>query len=139
MTEAPQHRRASSVLSYSALRRRTPRARASLSADQEPDYRFTLANERTFLAWMRTALALIAGGVAAREFIDSLEPVVLRGPLAVTCLATAALIGGGAFLHWFRVQQAMRRAQPLPNSWLLPVLAGGVFLAASLCMWGMLT
>ena len=30
---------------------------------EEPDYRFTLANERTFLAWLRTALALIAGGV----------------------------------------------------------------------------
>jgi hypothetical protein len=32
--------------------------------EQEPDYRFTFANERTFLAWIRTALALIAGGVA---------------------------------------------------------------------------
>ena len=35
-----------------------------VSADdgEEPDYRFTLANERTFLAWVRTALGLLAGG-----------------------------------------------------------------------------
>lgn len=35
----------------------------------EPDYRFTLANERTFLAWIRTALALIAGGVAVAQLL----------------------------------------------------------------------
>jgi putative membrane protein len=33
----------------------------------EPDYRFTLANERTFLAWIRTALALLAGGVLLHQ------------------------------------------------------------------------
>lgn len=26
---------------------------------EEPDYRLTLANERTFLAWIRTALAIL--------------------------------------------------------------------------------
>jgi uncharacterized membrane protein YidH (DUF202 family) len=31
---------------------------------QHPDYRFTLANERIFLAWIRTSLALVAGGIA---------------------------------------------------------------------------
>lgn len=37
----------------------------------EPDYRFTLANERTFLAWIRTALALLAGGVAVIKLVPS--------------------------------------------------------------------
>ena len=35
----------------------------------DPDPRFTLANERTFLAWNRTALALIAGGLAVAQFL----------------------------------------------------------------------
>ena len=39
------------------------------SVGEEPDYRFTLANERTFLAWIRTALALIAGGVALVQLV----------------------------------------------------------------------
>ena len=40
----------------------------------EPDPRFTLANERTFLAWIRTALALIAGGVALEALALTVEP-----------------------------------------------------------------
>ncbi len=37
--------------------------------DLEPDYRFTLANERTFLAWQRTALGLLAAAVAVVQFV----------------------------------------------------------------------
>ena len=44
---------------------RSPLARRLLPDGEEPDPRFTLANERTFLAWMRTALAFVAGGKAA--------------------------------------------------------------------------
>jgi putative membrane protein len=36
---------------------------------QEPDYRFSLANERTFLAWIRTALAILASGVALDQLV----------------------------------------------------------------------
>ena len=39
----------------------------------EPDYRFTLANERTFLAWIRTALGLLAGGVAVRQLVQPFD------------------------------------------------------------------
>jgi hypothetical protein len=45
----------------------------STDDEQEPDYRFTLANERTFLAWIRTALALIAGGVAVAQLVRRSE------------------------------------------------------------------
>ncbi len=39
--------------------------------DKEPDVRFTYANERTYLAWNRTALALIATGAAATQLLPS--------------------------------------------------------------------
>ena len=37
---------------------------------EAPDYRFSLANERTFLAWIRTALGFLAAGVG----LDQLAP-----------------------------------------------------------------
>ncbi len=61
------------------------------AAEQEPDYRFTLANERTFLAWIRTALALIAGGVAVVQFVPQFGVAGVRHALSVVLTA-----GGGA-------------------------------------------
>ena len=58
------------------------------------DYRFLLANERTFLAWMRTALGLIAGGVALEQFvrIDNGEGLIVAIAIAI---AIANRNGGG--------------------------------------------
>ncbi|KAA0114425.1 YidH family protein [Mycolicibacterium sp. P9-22] len=85
-------------------------------AAEEPDYRFTLANERTFLAWIRTGLALLAAGVIIGELL------VTPGPhgrelalLAILCTVTAAVISVAAFRRWRRVQEAMARHQPLPR------------------------
>ena len=50
---------------------RPARRRDRLAAiGSDPDPRFTFANERTFLAWNRTALAFVAAGLAAAEFLD---------------------------------------------------------------------
>ena len=65
-------------------------ARAA-SVGSQPDYRFSLANERTFLAWLRTGLALIAGGLAAAQFLPPLPVPHLREAIAVALL----LLGGG--------------------------------------------
>jgi putative membrane protein len=93
------------------------------AAGSDPDYRFTLANERTFLAWFRTALSLTAGGVAVVQLVPALAfPAALR---LLGILLTVA--GGGlslaAVLRWRRVQAAMRRGEDLPPT-RIPVILG---------------
>jgi inner membrane protein YidH len=95
--------------------------------DSEPDYRFTLANERTFLAWQRTALGLIAGGVALREFATA-GPSWLTNTLAIVALGLGALVALVGLSQWRRTQQAMRSGHALAPSRAVPLLA--VVLAA---------
>lgn len=81
---------------------------------QEPDYRFSFANERTFLAWIRTALALVAAGVA-------LDVVDLPGSSHAQEVAAIALILLGmigalfAWVRWALAERAIRRSEPLPS------------------------
>jgi len=96
------------------------------TAETEPDYRFTLANERTFLAWIRTSLGLLAGGVAVHQLVESSRIETARLALGTGCIALAILVAVGAYWHWRTVQSAMSRAQPLPRSVLVPLLAIGV-------------
>ncbi|MEU9362371.1 DUF202 domain-containing protein [Streptomyces sp. NPDC048301] len=80
-----------------------------------PDYRFSLANERTFLAWIRTALALIGGGFAVDQFLPGLVWGVRVG-LALGLIAAGVLCSLRAVNHWVRCEQAMRRGEDLPTS-----------------------
>jgi putative membrane protein len=92
----------------------------------EPDYRFTLANERTFLAWLRTALGLLAGGVAVHQLIP--RPAVLSTVLAALCVLLAAALSATAYPRWRRVQIAMRAGEPLPRSTMMVALTCGILL-----------
>lgn len=98
----------------------------------EPDPRFTLANERTFLAWIRTSLALLAGGVAVEAFMADLFGPELRKTLAVLLLVLALLLSGGSFFRWVNIERAMRQKAPLPLPWIAPLLSVGSALVA--CM-----
>ncbi|MBZ9639101.1 MULTISPECIES: YidH family protein [unclassified Streptomyces] len=80
-----------------------------------PDYRFSLANERTFLAWLRTALALIGGGFAVDQFLPDLSRGWRVG-LALALLAAGVLCSLRAVNHWMRCERAMRRGEDLPVS-----------------------
>ncbi|MDG4667093.1 DUF202 domain-containing protein [Mycobacterium sp. 236(2023)] len=81
---------------------------------QEPDYRFTLANERTFLAWIRTSLALIAGGVAIIQFVPAFGIPGVRHVLSVVLTAGGGILAALAVRRWQRVQRAMRCGDDLP-------------------------
>jgi inner membrane protein YidH len=101
-------------------------------AGQEPDYRFTLANERTFLAWIRTSLALLAGGIALNEIAGSFSGEATRTALAVTAVALSLVLAVSSFVRWQQVQRAMRRNEPLPHPWAVPVLATVVVAVAGI-------
>lgn len=110
-------------------------ARAVFPTGSEPDPRFTLANERTFLAWTRTSLAFLAGGVAIEAFpIAGLGPTV-RMWLAVFVIAVGMVIAGGAAFRWVRVERAMRDGHPLPMPAIVPLLSTAAFIACGVIIW----
>ena len=105
----------------------------ALGGGTEPDPRFTLANERTFLAWIRTSLAMVAGGIAVEAFTSGLLGPEIRMTVSVLLLLLGMVTGGGSFFRWLNVERAMRRQAPLPAPLLAPVLAiGGAIVAAVL-------
>lgn len=97
----------------------------------EPDARFTLANERTYLAWMRTSLALIAGGVALELLGLDLHPG-LRLSASLVLAITGILVPALAWVAWARTERALRRDEPLPGSLLGIVLGIAVTVAGVL-------
>ncbi|WP_158887764.1 YidH family protein [Amycolatopsis anabasis] len=99
----------------------------------EPDYRFTLANERTFLAWLRTALGLLAAGVAVHQLVPRFAVPSTRTVLALVFVGLSAVLAATSYPRWRKVQQAMRRGEPLPRNGLVLVLATGILLLALAC------
>jgi putative membrane protein len=106
-----------------------------LGGDTEPDPRFSLANERTFLAWIRTALAIIAAAVATDAVMADAWPNGIRRAIVVLLLVTGTAISAGAGLRWLAVERALRSGRPLPLSPLAPLLALVVFLGAAGALW----
>lgn len=93
------------------------------SEGQEPDYRFSFANERTFLAWIRTALALLAGGILLEQFVTTQRPREAVLVIAVSLCVAAALSSCLAYARWRANEIAMRHSQPLPASMATPLLS----------------
>ena len=90
---------------------------------REPDFRFSLANERTFLAWIRTALSLLAGGVLLEQFATRLEPRVVIVGLALGLAVLSSVLCAIAYVRWKANEIAMRHDQPLPATIAVPLLA----------------
>jgi len=97
---------------------------------QEPDARFTLANERTFLAWIRTSLALLAGGVALEALGLGMHPG-FRHAASILLIVAGLLTPVQAWLGWMRTERSLRESTPLGPPWIaiplvLVVVATGV-------------
>jgi len=97
------------------------------SEGDEPDYRFTLANERTFLAWIRTALALAAGGLAAVSLLDDFAG---GEALGVGLLVLSFVMAATSYRRWALNEHSMRLHEPLPPSRLPILMAVGTALVA---------
>ena len=106
------------------------RPRSVYSAGEEPEVQASLANERTALSWIRTAMALVAGGVALATLASFGEL-----PVIILAIATLSSLGGAALavwalVSWRRSETALRLREPLPAPAALPWLVGGVIAVA---------
>ncbi|WP_030013186.1 YidH family protein [Curtobacterium sp. S6] len=109
-------------------------SRTVLPGGEEPDPRFTLANERTFLAWIRTALAFLAGGIALEAIGNGVFPEAIHRGLALLVIAMAFLLSIGAAVRWWRTENRLRRGRPLSLPLIVPLLSVGAAAAALLIL-----
>ena len=109
--------------------------RSVYGVGSEPDARFSLANERTFLAWIRTSLGFLAGGAG----IAAVSTIVGRLSLELKAASLLLLVCGlvcstGAYVRWVRNERAMRTGQPLPSSPAMPLLTAVLAVVALLAI-----
>jgi putative membrane protein len=97
---------------------------------EDPDYRFSLANERTFLAWIRTSLGLLAGGVGVVQLVPRLSIPGGRMALGLILVSLAFLVSASSYGRWERNERAIRMNRALPRSPVPRLLALGLSLVA---------
>jgi putative membrane protein len=102
-----------------------PRKPPLRSVGTDPDYRFTLANERTFLAWLRTGLALLAGAVALASLVHDFGPRPFRIAITVLLLTLSLTVTLGAYVRWDRTERALRENRPLPTDPMPRIIVSG--------------
>ena len=115
-----------------------PGAIARDGGGTEPDPRFTFANERTFLAWSRTALALVVAGLGIVQLLPPFPGVSAgRYLLGVPLIALGAVLAVAAYAEWVRNQRALRRGEALPRSllpWVLAATITGIAIIAAIVL-----
>jgi putative membrane protein len=105
---------------------------APRSDGHEPDIQLSFANERTFLAWERTALGLITAGLAITQLLPSFDFPGGRRLIGLPLIALGTVIALVAYWEWHRNQEAMGHDRPLPRSHLPLVVAVVVAVVAAL-------
>lgn len=108
------------------------RPRAVYAVGTEPDPRFSLANERTALAWVRTGMSVIAAGVALAVYAHAGGAAKWIRWSAVVASIGGAGIGMWALLHWRHVERALRLQRPIPAPSLLFALPVALIPVAAL-------
>lgn len=106
----------------------------SLDVGTDPDPRFSYANERTFLAWCRTALALMTAGLAITQLLPGFDVPGGRRLIGMPLIAAGTVLATGSLVQWYRSERAMRLGQPLPRSPLVPGVAAVVAITAAVAL-----
>lgn len=90
--------------------------RTGAAPAEQIDYRFLLANERTFLAWIRTALGVIAGGVALDQFVVVRSDSSIIAPLSLVTVVLGVVVAITGTVRWSRADAVMRAGRPMGRS-----------------------
>jgi putative membrane protein len=90
--------------------------------NRDPDVRFSYANERTFLAWTRTALGLVTAGLAITQLLPPFDFAGGRRVIGLPLIALGVVIAIASLFNWRANERAMRAGLPLPRS-LLPAIS----------------
>ncbi|KZF00393.1 hypothetical protein A2J03_10820 [Rhodococcus sp. EPR-157] len=104
------------------------------SPETRPDERFTLASERTFLAWMRTSLGLLAGGVAVVHLVPDFSTGWVRTTLGLVLILMAASASMVGLRRWRQVRKALETGAPMPEAkdlWIFAVGIGAIAVMAA--------
>ncbi|SFR12235.1 MULTISPECIES: YidH family protein [unclassified Enterobacter] len=101
---------------------------------EAPDYRFSLANERTFLAWIRTALGFLAAGVGLDQLAPDFATPLIRELLALLLCLFAGGLAIYGYLRWLRNERAMRLKEDLPYTRSLLVISTSLVIVAAIVM-----
>jgi putative membrane protein len=99
-------------------------------ADESVGYTSILANERTFLAWIRTSLGLVAGGVALDQFVAVDHGSIVVGVIAFSVITLGAIVAVLGVIEWRRTRIAMAGGTPIPTTRIVPLLGLAVMIAA---------
>lgn len=101
---------------------------------EAPDYRFSLANERTFLAWIRTALGFLAAGVGLDQLAPEFATPLIRQVLALLLCLFAGGLAVYGYMRWLRNEKAMRLKEDLPYTRSLMVISAVLLTVAAVVM-----
>lgn len=102
--------------------------------DEDPDVRFSYANERTFLAWNRTALAMVTAGLAVTQLLPPFDVPGGRRMIGIPLILIGTVVAVASFFQWQRNERAMRAHRPLPQSILPSLVAAVVALSALIAL-----
>jgi inner membrane protein YidH len=101
---------------------------ADMSEQRGPEVQFQLANERTYLAWLRTALALVASGVAAARLLAGQSLHWAWETVGVLLILAGVVTAANARRRWRAMEAAVRAGEPLPAPGVAVVIAGVIVL-----------
>jgi putative membrane protein len=90
---------------------------------KEPDARFSYANERTFLAWIRTALGLMTAGLAITQLLPEFDFPGGRRIIGLPLIAVGVVMALASYWQWQANERSMRVDEPLPTSYLPRIVA----------------